>query len=146
MRHFGYFMTESTGHLSEYVPWFRKNRKALDLYCDQPDFGGASGAYYHYCAMIAKKYAKVNYLELESPKIVRRSVEYWLVHSRSHGDRPPGSGSTATCATTATSPTCRRGLRGDPGVRRPARPASLRVGALPTQCAALNLSTSRSSS
>ena len=23
-RHFGYFMTESTGHLSEYVPWFRK--------------------------------------------------------------------------------------------------------------------------
>jgi len=29
-------MTESTGHLSEYVPWFRKNRKALDLYCDEP--------------------------------------------------------------------------------------------------------------
>ena len=26
-RHFGYFMTESTGHLSEYVPWFRKNRR-----------------------------------------------------------------------------------------------------------------------
>ena len=22
-RQFGYFMTESTGHLSEYVPWFR---------------------------------------------------------------------------------------------------------------------------
>jgi alpha-galactosidase len=39
-RHFGYFMTESTGHLSEYVPWFRKNRKALDLYCDEPGFGG----------------------------------------------------------------------------------------------------------
>ncbi len=30
MRHFGYFMTESTGHLSEYLPYFRKNRKALD--------------------------------------------------------------------------------------------------------------------
>ena len=26
MRHFGYFMTESTGHLSEYVPWFRSQR------------------------------------------------------------------------------------------------------------------------
>ncbi|WP_217362246.1 family 4 glycosyl hydrolase [Cohnella herbarum] len=39
-RHFGYFMTESTGHLSEYVPWFRKNQKALDLYCDEPSFGG----------------------------------------------------------------------------------------------------------
>ncbi|MBW7459493.1 alpha-glucosidase/alpha-galactosidase, partial [Paenibacillus sepulcri] len=28
-RHFGYFMTESTGHLSEYVPWFRKNAREL---------------------------------------------------------------------------------------------------------------------
>ena len=45
-RHFGYFMTESTGHLSEYVPWFRKNRQALDTYCDEPSFGGESGAYY----------------------------------------------------------------------------------------------------
>ncbi len=26
MRHFGYFMTESTGHLSEYLPYFRKQR------------------------------------------------------------------------------------------------------------------------
>ncbi len=44
MRQFGYFMTESSGHLSEYLPWFRKNKKALDLYCDQPGFGGATGA------------------------------------------------------------------------------------------------------
>ena len=28
-RHFGYFMTESTGHLSEYLPYFRKNQKEL---------------------------------------------------------------------------------------------------------------------
>ena len=46
-RHFGYFMTECTGHLTEYVPWFRKNKKALDLYCDEPGFGGESGAYYN---------------------------------------------------------------------------------------------------
>lgn len=76
MRHFGYFMTESTGHLSEYVPWFRKNKKALDLYCDQPDFGGASGAYYNYCAAMAKKYSAVNYLDLETTMIKQRSVEY----------------------------------------------------------------------
>jgi alpha-galactosidase len=54
-RHFGYFMTESTGHLSEYVPWFRKNRKALDTYCDEPSFGGESGAYYSWCRLIAGK-------------------------------------------------------------------------------------------
>ena len=50
MRHFGYFMTESTGHLSEYLPYFRKNKKALELYCDEPGFGGETGAYYQYCA------------------------------------------------------------------------------------------------
>ena len=76
MRHFGYFMTESTGHLSEYVPWFRSSKRALELYCDQPDFGGASGAYYNYCNMLAEKYKNVDYLATESRKIERRSVEY----------------------------------------------------------------------
>jgi len=75
-RHFGYFMTESTGHLSEYVPWFRKNRKALDLYCDEPSFGGETGAYYKYCKALAEKYAKHDPLEYESSKIESRSVEY----------------------------------------------------------------------
>jgi alpha-galactosidase len=75
-RHFGYFMTESTGHLSEYVPWFRKNRNALDLYCDEPSFGGETGAYYNYCKALAAKYAEHDPLEFESAKIESRSVEY----------------------------------------------------------------------
>ncbi|MCX5653306.1 MAG: alpha-galactosidase [Planctomycetota bacterium] len=75
-RHFGYFMTESTGHLSEYLPWFRKNKKALDLYCDEPSFGGESGAYYKYAKALAAKYAKHDPLEFEDPKIASRSVEY----------------------------------------------------------------------
>ncbi len=88
MRHFGYFMTESTGHLSEYVPWFRSSRRALDLYCDQPGFGGASGAYFNYCNMLAEKYKKVNYLATESRKIQRRSVEYCSYILEAAGDRP----------------------------------------------------------
>lgn len=75
-RHFGYFMTESTGHLSEYVPWFRKNQKALDLYCDQPAFGGASGAYYKWCRTIADTFSKVDFLKSESKKLGPRSAEY----------------------------------------------------------------------
>lgn len=75
-RHFGYFMTESTGHLSEYLPWFRKNKEALDLYCDEPSFGGESGAYYNWCKTIADKYAEHNPLDYESTKIEKRSVEY----------------------------------------------------------------------
>jgi len=75
-RHFGYFMTESTGHLSEYLPWFRKNQAALDLYCDEPGFGGESGAYYKWCKAVAQKYAEHDPLEFESTKIEKRSVEY----------------------------------------------------------------------
>ena len=76
MRHFGYFMTESTGHLSEYIPWFRSSKRALDLYCDEPGFGGETGAYYNYANMLAEKYADVDYLALESTEIKQRSVEY----------------------------------------------------------------------
>ena len=75
-RHFGYFMTETTGHLSEYVPWFRKNQAALDLYCDEPGFGGETGAYYTWCATVAKKYEGKNQLDYESTKLEGRSVEY----------------------------------------------------------------------
>jgi alpha-galactosidase len=76
LRHFGYFMTESTGHLSEYVPWFRKNRKARDLYCDEPSFGGESGAYYHWCKLVSDRYAVEDPLAYESTRIEKRSVEY----------------------------------------------------------------------
>ena len=75
-RHFGYFMTESTGHLSEYVPWFRKNRKALDAYCDEPNFGGETGAYYSWCRTVADYYSSHDPLQFESTRIERRSVEY----------------------------------------------------------------------
>jgi len=75
-RQFGYFMTESTGHLSEYLPWFRSSRRALDMYCDEPAFGGESGAYYKYAKALAAKYAEHDVLEYESAKIESRSVEY----------------------------------------------------------------------
>ncbi|MDP2790923.1 MAG: alpha-galactosidase [Rectinemataceae bacterium] len=76
MRHFGYFMTESSGHLSEYLPYFRKNAKALGLYCDEPAFGGETGAYYHYCAMIDEKFRTLDPLSIESTKLGERSAEY----------------------------------------------------------------------
>ena len=76
MRQGGYFMTESTGHLSEYLPWFRKNQLALDLYCDQPDFGGASGAYYKFSVKIQEKFKNIDVLAIESGELEPRSNEY----------------------------------------------------------------------
>ncbi|MFC1715699.1 alpha-galactosidase [Candidatus Poribacteria bacterium] len=75
-RHFGYFMTESTGHLAEYLPYFRKNQKAIDLYCDEPGFGGESGAYYNWCASVADRYNEQDILAGESPELPSRSIEY----------------------------------------------------------------------
>ncbi len=75
-RHFGYFMTESTGHLAEYVPYFRKNKKALELYCDEPGFGGESGAYYYWCESVGEKYNEQDILAGESAKLPPRSIEY----------------------------------------------------------------------
>jgi len=76
MRHYGYFMTESTGHLSEYLPWFRKNRAALERYCDEPAFGGETGAYYKFSVMVAEKFANTDVLSIESGELEPRSKEY----------------------------------------------------------------------
>lgn len=76
MRHFGYFMTESTGHLSEYIPWFRSHERTLKTYCDEPSFGGESGAYYKWCRLIADRLENEDLLESEPTKITHRSVEY----------------------------------------------------------------------
>jgi len=40
MRHFGYFNTESSGHMSEYVPYYRKREKLIDTYCSGRYLGG----------------------------------------------------------------------------------------------------------
>ena len=40
MFHFGYFVTESSGHMSEYVPYFRKRPDLIDKYCREGYRGG----------------------------------------------------------------------------------------------------------
>ena len=76
MRHSGYFMTESTGHLSEYLPWFRSSQEALDQYCDEPMFGGEHGAYLKFTRMIQEKFKNTDVLSIESGELEPRSKEY----------------------------------------------------------------------
>lgn len=140
MRHFGYFMTESTGHLSEYLPWFRSSERALASYCDQPAFGGESGAYYHWCAAIAEKYAQVDPLKFESALLSPRSAEYcsYILEAHETGNPFRLQGNVrndgyidnlpAGCCVEVPVYVDREGLH------------PLRVGKLPAQCAALNQS------
>ena len=75
-RQFGYFMTESTGHLSEYLPYFRKNQHGMDWYCDEPDFGGETAACLKWTRILETKYANADYFEKEPVELPPRSVEY----------------------------------------------------------------------
>lgn len=140
MRHFGYFMTESTGHLSEYIPWFRSSKRALAEYCDEPGFGGASGAYYYYCEMIAKKYANVDYLASEDRALKPRSAEYcsYILEAKETGVPFKLNGNVRNdgyitnlpdgCCVEVPVFVDKAGLQ------------PVRVGDLPPQCAALNQS------
>lgn len=50
LRRFGYYSTESNGHLSEYVPWYRKNLKTLKNWIDLNCWiDGETGGYLRVC-------------------------------------------------------------------------------------------------
>ena len=69
-------MTESTGHLSEYLPYFRKNELARGLYCDEPDFGGETGASLKWSKKVREKYRDRDMLADEPTTLPERSIEY----------------------------------------------------------------------
>ena len=71
MRHFGYFVTESSGHASEYVPYFRKtvqmvNEELVPQFTEQAndwfDFG-RTGGYLRHC-IERQEYAQQDYEKL----------------------------------------------------------------------------------
>jgi alpha-galactosidase len=140
MRHFGYFMTESTGHLSEYIPWFRSSKRALEMYCDEPAFGGESGAYYKFSTMVAEKYKTFDYLDHQDATLKGRSVEYcsYILEALETGNPFKLNGNVRNdgyvtnlpqgCCVEIPMYVDGRGLH------------PLRVGELPPQCAALNQS------
>jgi alpha-galactosidase len=138
-RHFGYFMTESTGHLSEYVPWFRNSERALDLYCDEPAFGGESGAYYAWNKSVAEKYAGVDLLADEPTEIPARSVEYgsYIIEALELGRTFKFNGNVRNDGMITNLPhdCCAEGpmFADKTGLHKTI------VGDIPSQCAALNL-------
>ena len=50
LRRFGYFSTESNGHLSEYVPWYRKRPREIRKWIDLSSWiNGETGGYLRVC-------------------------------------------------------------------------------------------------
>ena len=87
-RHFGYFMTESSGHLSDYLPWFRKNtRRPSRHIATSPVLAGETGFSYAFQKMMEEKYGATDYLKDESGTLEPRSVDYcsWILEALHHG-------------------------------------------------------------
>lgn len=84
MKHFGYFVTESSGHASEYLPYFRKNRAMVDSqlapkFTDESrgwyDFG-RTGGYLRQCIDRLQRFQSEFEEVVESPLPTARSHEY----------------------------------------------------------------------
>ena len=139
MRHFGYMMTESTGHLSEYLPYFRKNQKALDLYCDEPAFGGETAAYLRWCQTVGQKHDNTDILADEPAALPNRSIEYgsYIIEALETGRAFRLNGNVRNDGMIANLPAdcC---AEGPIFVDRLGLHKTM-VGELPAQCAALNL-------
>jgi len=138
-RHIGYFMTESTGHLSEYLPYFRKNKKALELYCNEPMFGGESGAHVRWSKIVAEKYGSENILKDEPSTLPPRSIEYgsYIIEAIEKNKPFHFQGNVINEGMISNLPqdACVEGpmIADGNGLHK------IIVGALPSQCAALNL-------
>ncbi len=85
MLHFGAFITESSGHLSEYLPYYRKRKDLLEKYT-RPGYHGESGFYANNWPNWRKK-ADADRLAMvrgETPIEWDRSWEYasWIIEAR----------------------------------------------------------------
>ena len=82
MRRFGYYSTESNGHLSEYLPWYRKRKEEIGKWI-YPDvwIGGRTAGYLNHCLEKTDEYKQLY------PKWLNGEEEYIKLGDRSeeHG-------------------------------------------------------------
>jgi len=112
---------------------------ALDLYCDEPSFGGESGAYYNWCKYVADKYAAQDILAGEPSELPPRSIEYgsYVIEAMETGRTFKLNGNVTNGGMITNLPVdcCAEGpvYVDSTGLHKTI------VGDLPPQCAALNL-------
>lgn len=84
MLHFGAFITESSGHLSEYLPYYRKRKDLLDKYTAS-GYRGEESFYANNWPewRVANDRKRTQQLSGESPIVDERSYEYgaWIIES-----------------------------------------------------------------
>ena len=82
MKRFGYYSTESNGHLSEYVPWYRKRPDEIERWiCTDEWINGETGGYLRVCT------ESRNWFESEFPEWMAAPPFEYAMENRSleHG-------------------------------------------------------------
>ncbi len=82
LRRFGYYSTESNGHLSEYLPWYRKRPAEIPQWIDLSDWiNGETGGYLRVCT------ENRNWFEADFPKWLQEEPPVIAQNTRSeeHG-------------------------------------------------------------
>ena len=74
---FGFFSTESNGHLSEYLPWYRRTQKDVKKWSSLSNWiHGETGGYLRVCN------EKRNWFVEDFPKYLKKSGHTLLLHGR----------------------------------------------------------------
>lgn len=81
LRRFGYYCTESNGHISEYVPWYRKRPREIRQWIDLSSWiNGETGGYLRVCTEGRNWFETdfPNWLKADAPQFTpeRRSTEH----------------------------------------------------------------------
>ncbi len=92
LKRFGFYSTESNGHLSEYLPWYRKRPDEIGKWIDLSDWiHGETGGYLRHCTEMR------NWFETDFPKFLedagkplskhKRTTEHasWIIEARETG-------------------------------------------------------------
>ena len=79
LRRFGYYSTESNGHLSEYVPWYRKNADEINKWIDLSVWiNGETGGYLRVCT------ESRNWFETDFPNWMKEPARKYDGSDRGH--------------------------------------------------------------
>ncbi|MHA3979207.1 alpha-galactosidase [Halovulum sp. GXIMD14794] len=78
LKRFGYYSTESNGHLSEYLPWYRKRPDEIGRWIDTSEWiNGETGGYLRVCS------ERRNWFEEDFPKFLAEAGKPLSEHERS---------------------------------------------------------------
>ncbi len=79
LKNFGYYSTESNGHLSEYVSWYRKRPEELEKWIDLGVWiNGETGGYLRVCR------EGRNWFEDDFPNWMKEPAKKYIAENRSH--------------------------------------------------------------